>query len=73
MNKKSIIITALAFLISLTLITLGSKPYSACAKILGINTNDVIPKELYRVYLADKSLGVIESKHDLENYIDSKQ
>ena len=31
------------------------------------------PKTVYRVYLKGESLGLIESKKDLENYIDKKQ
>ena len=31
------------------------------------------PKEVYRVYLEGKSLGLIESKKDLEEYIDKEQ
>ncbi len=31
------------------------------------------PKEVYRVYLQGESIGLIESKEDFENYIDSEQ
>ena len=31
------------------------------------------PKEVYRVYLKGKSLGIIDSKKDLEDYIDKEQ
>ena len=31
------------------------------------------PQDLYRVYLKGKSLGLIESKQELEDYIDNKQ
>ena len=31
------------------------------------------PKTVYRVYLKGESLGLIESKVELENYIDKKQ
>ena len=31
------------------------------------------PRTLYRVYLKGKSIGLIESKTELENYIDKKQ
>jgi murein DD-endopeptidase MepM/ murein hydrolase activator NlpD len=31
------------------------------------------PKTLYRIYLNGKSIGLIESKSELENYIDKKQ
>ena len=73
MSKKSIIIAVLAFIVSAALILLASKPASMYAKLLGINTENKIPQELYRVYLAGESLGVIKSKTELEDYIDSKQ
>ena len=31
------------------------------------------PQEVYRVYLKGKSLGLIEDKEDLEQYIDKEQ
>ena len=31
------------------------------------------PQEVYRVYLKGKSLGLIENKEDLEQYIDNEQ
>lgn len=31
------------------------------------------PRDLYRIYLKGKSLGLIESKEELENYIDQEQ
>ena len=73
MNKKNIFISTIAFLIALFLIVLGSRPYSTYAKILGINISNKEPRELYRVYLAGESLGLIKSKQELENYIDKKQ
>lgn len=73
MSKKSIFITFLAFMFCLMLIMLGTKPTSMYAKILGINTTNNVPQELYRVYLAGESLGVIKSKTELEDYIDNKQ
>ena len=63
MNKiVSIFLTILAFSISLILVILES-------------TDNVYygAKQVYRVYLEGKSLGLIESKKDLENYIDKEQ
>lgn len=63
MNKVvSIFLTILGFSISLILVILES-------------TTDVYygAKQVYRVYLDGKSLGLIESKKDLENYIDKEQ
>ena len=73
MNKKGIIISVFAFIISFILIVAASRPASLTARILGINAGNTTPKELYRVYLAGESLGVINSKNELENYIDKKQ
>ena len=39
----------------------------------GFTTLSQNPKTVYRVYLKGKSLGLIESKVELENYIDKKQ
>jgi hypothetical protein len=34
---------------------------------------NVVPRELYQVYLSGEKIGVIESKEKLEKYIDNKQ
>lgn len=73
MNKKEILITIIAFLISCTILLIGSNPNTISSKILGFTGNANNPKQLYRVYLAGKSIGVIESKKELEDYIDNKQ
>ena len=73
MNKKGIVISVLAFIISLLLIIVGSNPTTIFSKILRLNNDNKMPQELYHVYLAGESLGVIKSKEDFENYIDSKQ
>lgn len=72
MDKKNILIVIVAFLLSCLILVIGSNPNTVYAKILGFNQNDN-PRQLYRVYLAGKSIGVIESKEELENYIDEKQ
>ena len=58
MNKKN---TSLVCLVLLLLFTTGFSNYSNK------------PKDLYRVYLKGESLGLIESKKELENYIDQEQ
>lgn len=73
MNKKQILITVIAFLISCVILVIGSKPDTIYAKVLGFNKNTNNPRQLYRVYLEGKSLGVIKSKKELEDYIDVKQ
>ncbi len=40
--------------------------------VSNVNLNSE-PRELYRVYLKGKSLGLIKSKQDLEDYIDKEQ
>ena len=73
MDKKNIIITIVAFLISCLILIIGNNPNTIYAKILGLTENNNNPRQLYRVYLEGKSLGIIESKEELEDYIDTKQ
>ena len=73
MNKKQVFLTVLAFVLSCLVVVVGLHPYSIYAKIVGVNEYRKTPTTLYRVYLAGKSLGVIESKEELETYIDKKQ
>ena len=73
MNKKQIFATLMAFLFSCLIVVVGMHPYSIYAKIAGITNYAKEPTALYRVYLAGESLGVIESKQELEDYIDEKQ
>lgn len=40
---------------------------------MGAKSIDTIAKKVYRVYLDGKSLGLINSKKDLENYINNEQ
>lgn len=40
---------------------------------VGFSLKITAPKTVYRIYLKGKSLGIIESKKELEDYIDSKQ
>ena len=60
MNKKSIIFIIAAFMISFSVFFMGY-----------IKTLE--PKEVYRVYLRGKEIGLIYSKDDLYNYIDKEQ
>ena len=39
----------------------------------GFTSFGKVPKDVYRVYLKGKSIGLIESKEELENYINKKQ
>lgn len=73
MDKKNILIVLVVFLLSCLILVIGSKPDTIYAKVLGFNQNNNNPRQLYKVYLAGKPLGVIESKEELENYIDEKQ
>ena len=73
MDKKNILIVITVFLLSCLLLVIGSNPNTLSAKILGLESKIESPRQLYNVYLAGKSIGIIESKEALENYIDEKQ
>lgn len=59
-NKKRKIASIFLVLLMLTLTT-------------GFSLKIKAPKKIYRVYLEGKSIGTIESKKELEDYIDKKQ
>ena len=61
MNKRVIIYSLISIIISLAIVYISPN----------IKTQE--PKEVYRVYLKGKSLGLIKSKKALEEYIDKKQ
>ena len=73
MNKKTIVISIIVFLLSTVIVVIGKNPYSIYAKMIGINDYKNNLREVYRVYLEGKSLGLIDSKSKLEKYIDTKQ
>ena len=73
MYKKNILLVITVFLLSCLLLVIGSNPNTLSAKILGLESKIESPRQLYNVYLAGKSIGIIESKEALENYIDEKQ
>ena len=58
MKHKKILTIALAGIISLN---------------LGMQKFSLTPKTVYHVYLKGKSIGLVESKEDLEKYIDREQ
>lgn len=61
MSKKDIISIVVAMLLSsVVFFTTSSNSFAS-------------PREVYRVYLDGKSLGLIESKSELEEYIDKKE
>ena len=60
MNKKNIIFIIIALIISSSVFFVGYTRYS-------------VPKSVYKVYLAGKSIGYIESKTELEEYINEKE
>ncbi len=62
MNKKTILFTILAVFTSALLVIIDIPETKASQ-----------PKEVYRVYLDGQSLGLVESKDELENYIDQEQ
>lgn len=59
--KKLKKLSVLLLLVFLTTLSMGAKSI------------DTIAKKVYRVYLDGKSLGLIESKEDLEEYINKEQ
>ena len=73
MDKKNILIVIIVFLLSCLLLVIGSNPNTLSAKILGLESKIESPRQLYNVYLAGKSIGIIESKEALENYIDENR
>ena len=60
MTKKTKIITIIVVVLAVVL-------------TVGFSFKIKAPKTVYRVYLEGKSLGIIKSKTELENYIDKKQ
>ena len=73
MDKKTTLITIIVMLITATMVYLGSNPNTTYSKLLGFMSFNTEPKQLYRVYLGGKSIGLIESTESLENFIDEKQ
>lgn len=61
MDKKVVIYIFISIILSFFFLVISDK-----------NTS-TDPKEVYRVYLKGKSLGIIDSKKDLEDYIDNEQ
>lgn len=60
MNKKNLFFIIIAAIISSSIFFVGY-------------TNKTNPKNLYRVYLSGKTIGYINSKKELEDYIDVKE
>ncbi|MDD6223615.1 MAG: peptidoglycan DD-metalloendopeptidase family protein [bacterium] len=73
MDKKTSIITVFTLLVTSLMVYISSNPASVCARMLGFNKINNSPKQLYRVYLGGKSIGLIKSKQELEEFIDNKQ
>lgn len=73
MDKKTVIFTIIAGFIAAGILYIGANPSTTSAKILGIIGRESHPYQLYHVYLGGKSIGLIESKKDLEEYIDTMQ
>lgn len=62
MNNKTVGYIFIAFFLSTILL------------LFGFGSNEKLqPKEVYRVYLSGDSIGLIESKKELEDYIDKEQ
>ena len=61
MNVKTIITITIALIISLVIMVIMPKEET------------LTPKSVYRVYLAGKSVGLIDNKNSLDEYIDKEQ
>ena len=61
-NKKNILYISISLILSFVIVFYGM-----------INVKSKEPQEVYRVYLNGKSIGLIESKEELENYINNEQ
>lgn len=61
MNKNTIISIVIGLIVS------------GWMMFLSIDNQESVPKEVYRVYLEGKSIGLIESKDQLETFIDKQQ
>ena len=61
MNIKTIITIAIALIVSLVIMFIIP------------NEETLTPKSVYRVYLAGKSVGLIDDKDSLDEYIDKEQ
>lgn len=73
MDKKTTIITIIIAIMTALIVYIGSNPASTYGKVLGLINLNSNPKQLYRVYLGGKSIGLIESIEELESFIDEKQ
>ena len=73
MDKKTMLWTIIALILTALIVYLGSNPTTVPAKILGFDQTGANPRQLYRVYLGGESIGFIESKEELEDFIDEKQ
>lgn len=62
MNKKNILYISISLILSFVIVFYGM-----------MNVKSKEPQEVYRVYLNGKSIGLIESKEELENYINKEQ
>ena len=60
MNKKNVMYVVLATFISSIVFFTGYTTYTT-------------PSELYHVYISGKTIGYIESKEELESYINEKE
>lgn len=73
MDKKNILVSIIVAIISGIIVFIGTNTTSINAQIVGFQNKSTAPKMVYRVYLEGKSLGIINSKEELEDYIDQEQ
>lgn len=73
MSKSGWIETIIALLISGVLVFFGTTSTKTSTDALSFSKKNSTPKEVYRVYLEGKSIGLLRSKQELEDYIDQEQ
>ncbi len=74
MNSKTILSIFVAFLFSFALVFIPVLRNEEDANLLAMDIARVDQADMvYRVYLEGKSIGIVSSKEELENYIDKEQ
>lgn len=73
MDKKTTIISSIVAILTAIVVFISTNPNNNLAKIIGFNNFESKPKQLYRIYLGDKSIGLIDSTKKLDEFINEKQ
>ncbi len=74
MRPRTIVSVIFAFVLSLTLVLIPTTQNESPNKAVAVNMKILeSARAVYRVYLEGNSIGVVESKKELEDYIDKEQ